>query len=252
MRAFLPVCLGLVVFLPGCASVSVDRMSQNSGVTPIAPPRGIFVAPFSAPPEVFALGGRSVAEFEQTRARIGAELQKRIVGQIARYAGPAYALYSSAQVQPGSWVVAGMFTKVDQGSRALRAGIGFGAGESNVTTTVGVYAVAGGQLVPLLAFDTRGGSGKMPGVVFSAATAITPVGAASLAAQAAGGLMPGLTDDLDRTAYEVAAVLSDYLARHKLLDASRQAIQPKLRGKIPARVNPERAIPAPLRPSTKP
>ncbi len=224
-------------------------MDQNRNVTPIAPPRGIFVAPFTAPPNVFALGGRSPDEFDQTRMHIGAELQKRIVGQVARYAGPAYALYSAGQVQPGAWVVAGMFTKVDQGSRALRAGIGFGAGESNVTTAVGVYAVAGGQLVPLLAFDTDGGSGKMPGVVFSAATAVTPMGAAGLAVGAAGGLMPGLTDDLDRTAYEVAAVLSAYLAEHNLLDASRKAILPKLRGKIPARLNPDRAIPAPLRPS---
>lgn len=221
-------------------------MGRNHGVRPYQPPRGIFVAPFTAPNHAFQLGGRGPADFVQTRAKITTELQRRIAEQVSRYAAPAYALHSSAQLQPGSWVIAGLFTRVDQGSRAMRAGLGFGAGESVVKTSVTLYGVAGGQLVPLLAFDTTGGSGKMPGVALSAATGAGPV---SLAAGAVGGLLPGLTDDLDRTAYEIAAVLSDYLAQHGLLDPARKAIQPKLRGKIPTRVNPERAIPAPLRPA---
>ncbi len=250
MRDLSAICVA-AAFLAcsGCASVSVDRVVRNENVRPVEPPRGIFVAPFSAPNDTFSLGGRGPADFVETRNRIVAELQKRIVAETGRYAGPAYALYSPDRIPPGAWVIAGKFVRVDQGSRAMRAGIGFGAGESSVQTSVTLYAFAGGQLVPLLAFDTKGGSGKMPGVAPGVALGFTGVGAASLATSTALGLLPGVTDDLDRTAYEVAAVLSHYLAQHGLLDPARQAIQPKRPGKIPARVNPDRAIPAPLRPS---
>jgi hypothetical protein len=77
------------------------------------------------------------------------------------------------------------------------------------------------------------------------------VGTALSAASAAGSLvmssLPGVSSDIDRTSYEIAAVLSVYLQTNGLLDRSRIPIQPNMRGRLPTTVNLNRAIPAPLR-----
>jgi hypothetical protein len=88
-----------------------------------------------------------------------------------------------------------------------------------------------------------------PGVALGLATG--GVGTAMSAASAGSTLvlngLPGVSTDIDRTSYEIAAVISAYLERNGLLDPSRRAIQPNMKGQMPSTLNPNRAIPAPLR-----
>jgi len=59
--------------------------------------------------------------------------------------------------------------------------------------------------------------------------------------------LPGVSSDIDRTSYEIAAVLSVTLQKNGLLGRSRKPIEPHMRGQLPTTVNLHRAIPAPLR-----
>lgn len=108
------------------------------------------------------------------------------------------------------WLVAGEFITVDQGSRALRATVGAGAGETTFQTVVYVYDLDVSKTQYVLSFrtgvpdahkDTGAGSGSAPaglsavGEPFSTATAIGS----------------GLKLDTTRTCREIAAILAQYM-----------------------------------------
>lgn len=56
------------------------------------------------------------------------------------------------------------FVEVDTGNRALQAGVGFGAGQSQLEVHARVYAGAALN-TPFLTFDSKGASGYLPGGV---------------------------------------------------------------------------------------
>jgi Domain of unknown function (DUF4410) len=53
---------------------------------------------------------------------------------------------------------------VDTGNRAMQAGVGFGAGQSQLEVRVKVYA-GSDMSAPFLTFDSKGASGHLPGAV---------------------------------------------------------------------------------------
>ncbi|MDD2767907.1 MAG: DUF4410 domain-containing protein [Methylococcus sp.] len=64
------------------------------------------------------------------------------------------------------WLVQGMFTEVDEGSRLKRAVIGFGAGATSMEVQVGVSDLAGKDpRQPFIVFGTVKDPSKMPGAV---------------------------------------------------------------------------------------
>ena len=205
---------------------------------------------FSAPPAAFQLGERSASEKRVLRDEIVASLARSTAGQLRTHAANSSVLVSGGTVAPGAWLVRGEIRKVDQGSRALRASIGLGIGRTEMRTSVSVFKLTEAGLVPVLRFKTTGNSGMEPGVALGIATG--GVGTAVSATSAAGTLvmssLPGVSSDIDRTSYEIAAVLSVYLQKNGLLGPSRTPIQPHMRGQLPTTVNLNRAIPAPLRP----
>jgi hypothetical protein len=92
--------------------------------------------------------------------------------------------------------VTGQFTYVEQGSRALRAVVGMGAGGTKVETTVRLYDLSVSSSKPVVTFNTTGGSNAQPGVI---------TGGGLNAGGLSSGVLNvyGLDDDLKRTAREI-------------------------------------------------
>ena len=197
----------------------------------------------------FQLGERSAGEKRVLRDEIVTNLARGTAAQLRTHAANSSVLGSAGPVSPGAWLVRGQIHRVDQGSRALRASVGLGVGRTEMRTSVAVFKVTSSGLVPLLRFNTTGSSGMEPGAALGIATG--GVGTALSAASAASSLLmsslPGVSTDIDRTSYEIAAVLSVYLQNNGLLSHSHIPIQPNMKGRLPTTVNLNRAIPAPLR-----
>lgn len=232
-----------------CSSVGVYDLQQRAGASVQTRPSRILVEPFSAQASAFDLGRRSPEDHRVLRGRIVSTLADQTARQLRVYAADATVLQGSRQLVPGTWLVRGQIREVSQGSRALRATIGLGAGQTKMRTRVTVFQVGAHGLTPLISFNTTGSSGLEPGAVLGAAAG----GSASVAAGVglAAGLtlnsLPGVSTDIDRTSYEIAAVVSSYLQSRGLHDPSRRTISPNMKGRLPSTLNTARAVPAPLR-----
>lgn len=236
--------LAVLLTFCSCSSVGVYSVQSNSARLQQAPSR-IWVERFSAPLSAFQLGERSAGEKRVLRDEIVGNLAQSTAVQLRTHAANSSVLGPSSKISPGAWIVRGQITRVDQGSRALRAGIGLGVGRTEMRTSVSVCQVTGSGLLPLLRFNTTGSSGLEPGAALGLATG--GVGTAVTVANAGVRSIPGVSSDIDRTSYEIAAVLSVFLQQNGLLGASRTAIQPNMRGQLPTTINLNRAIPAPMR-----
>lgn len=164
----------------------IDNVS--SGAPPsTAPPAVIYVERFSIPappqsdddqgggrPHLFGMfrGGEDNTLIGQHRdqqqadilAKLPGILQKTLVQYLNQGVARAKAGDGMLATQANCWIVRGQFVVVDQGSRALQAGIGFGAGQSHVEVRAQVYALTNPDQ-PFLVFDANGASGHMPGAV---------------------------------------------------------------------------------------
>jgi hypothetical protein len=246
-----PLLLSLVgvLSLSSCSSVGIHGLQNHTPWVKTAPTR-ILVEPFSAPLSNLQLGDRPAAEKRILRTEIVNSLAQNTAGQLRTHAANAAVLQNAGQIQPGTWLIRGDILEVDQGSRALRAVVGLGAGSTKMRTRVRVFSVTPQGLVPLITFKTTGKSGLEPGAALGLATGgvSTALGAANAAGSLLLSSLPGVSSDIDRTSYEIAAVLSAYLQRNGLLDRSRVAIAPRKKGEAPSTLNLNRAVPAPLRP----
>lgn len=244
MKACVVPSLVAVLALAGCSSVGVSDLQKSGKRVTVAPTR-ILIEPFAIRPGALNLGERSQAEKQELGREIVRSLAERTAGEVQRYAARSSVLAAGQQPAPGTWVVRGEILKVDQGSRALRAGVGLGMGRTHFHTRVQVLAVQPGGATRLLTFRTTGSSGLEPGAALGVATGgATLVGTGASLAM---GSLAGVSSDIDRTAFETAAVLSSYLARNGLLDPSRRAQNPNMAGQLPSGINTRRILPAPVR-----
>ncbi|MDX2079993.1 MAG: DUF4410 domain-containing protein [Terrimicrobiaceae bacterium] len=239
-RAFLAL---FVVVLSGCSSTGVYDLRKSAGPVSRAP-RTIFVEPFSVRTKALNLGERSASEKAALGREISRNLADRTALEIRRYAAPSQVLPVGRVPAVGTWLVRGEILKVDQGSRALRTGVGLGMGRTEFRTRVSVSEVRPDGLRKLLTFRTTGTSGLEPGAALGVATG---AGAVQVAGGALMGSLAGVSSDVDRTAYEIAAVLSSYLSRNRLLSPDRTPLTPNMAGELPTTINPRRILPAPVR-----
>lgn len=91
-------------------------------------------------------------------------LQKTLVQSLNQGVARATVGDGTLATELNCWVIRGQFVVVDQGSRAMQAGVGFGAGQSHVEIHAQVYTLSDPDK-PFLTFDTKGASGHMPGAV---------------------------------------------------------------------------------------
>ncbi|MCC6353113.1 MAG: DUF4410 domain-containing protein [Verrucomicrobiae bacterium] len=201
--------LTLALGLAGCASVSV-RDPEAGRFRPTAKPPMIYVAPFDSRGASFNVDreGEELAAFRQATAQM---LQEKLVERLPEVA-PTVA--APARLPGAGWLVTGRFVRVNQGSRALRATIGFGLGATKMETQVEVYDLAISRKEPFLRFGTTGGSNAEPGAIGSAGTTlVSGVGALS---SALGNAAHGISEDAWRTAREIRNHLVEYCDESRL------------------------------------
>jgi len=125
---------------------------------------------------------------------------------------------------PHGWLVTGQFTRINQGSRALRIVVGLGAGGTKMDTRVRVVSTRSGR--PVCSFRTTGGSNADSGIITSYGP-LTVATAGGALINIAGSSAHGVTEDARRTAKMIADYISQQLAASGAIPPSK-ARQPKI------------------------
>lgn len=220
----------LAAFLSSCASVSVTNVITLENQPPVHLPRGIYVRPFEFDEGTVRVDrqGQKLDEFEK---ELQDKLTAELVARFRKFLAPSDPLPSSASVPEGNfWVVTGRFTRLNQGSRALRSTVGFGAGGTKLDVTATISDHTSGEAKPFVLIQTTGGSNAMPG-------AIMGVIAWPMILNGAEGLVAGVTADARRTSKEISAALADYLKKRGV-EVSSDAPKPKVKGNLPPALQP--------------
>lgn len=206
------LALAPLLLLAGCASVGVSPgTAQDPGAGGNRPLR-LVIVPFD-----FHRCALNVDREGVELVAFKEALADALAADIALRAPPLGMKADVARKPPveaeAAWLVRGSFTRVNQGSRAARAVVGFGMGGTKMETRVEVYDLASASLRPLFTFETSGGSGASPGAVISS----NPY---SFAASLAVGSISGVSDDQERTARMVVSYLAEQLAARGWLPSS--------------------------------
>jgi Domain of unknown function (DUF4410) len=180
------------MILAALTPAKVSDVKSNTSAMPAAkPPRVIYVNGFSLSqatksdePQSSGEGGRPhllgalrdreqegiigqhrEEQKEQTLAKVPGALQKALIADLSQSIAPAES-GNGTNAPADCWIITGEFLEVDTGSRALEAGVGFGAGQSHLEVRAKVYSAHDSKR-PFLTFDSEGASGHMPGAVVS-------------------------------------------------------------------------------------
>jgi hypothetical protein len=168
--------------------------------------------------------GRELREFKKS---LQDQLTADLVARLRKHVAPADSLPETAAVPPGNyWVITGKFTRVNQGSRALRSTVGFGTGGTKVDVSATVSDHTPGGENPFVLIQTTGGSNAMPG-------AIMGLIAWPMVLHGGEGLIAGVSTDTRRTAREITAGLADFLRKHGV-PVSDKVPKPKMKGQLPS------------------
>ncbi len=232
--------LALILSMGGCASVSIGNITAK-GTPPKKLPSKIYVQEFSAPLENFRVD-RSKNDLETFVKNERLALAQNLVQQMSKYLAPAEILAEDEKMPRGNyWLVKGEYDRVNQGSRLLRALIGFGAGGTKLETSVKVLDLSVKKPAPFITLMSTGGSGMPPGAVgaFSPAAPLFVTGAV---VNAGGASLSGLSIDQNRTAREITAALSEYCFLNHLIP-ERRTRRPKKLGLLPPFQRPDFFVP---------
>jgi len=231
------------LLLAGCSSVSVVDENENASLAPSARPTALYVRPFTVASKAdFQVA--PAAPGENVRSKVGQLIVDGVLSRGNDWVASTGILKAGDPAPEQGLLLEGVVLSADQGSRALRLGIGFGLGRSRLDTAVKIYNLEASRLDPWLTCRTTGGSNHEPGLVASLIVPV-PVTLPVLAGAVAGGAVStvsigdkGVTQDSKRTGRAIAAVLHDHLV---VLGLVRRKAWPKRAGSL--------ALP-PLEPST--
>jgi len=215
---------GLCGALCSCASVSV-RETIPLTEAPSQAPQTIFLQPFDFEDDMIRVG-RQGEELEDFKRRLQQEMTSNLFEQIRKYIAPAQAVSAgTAPPQGNSWLITGRFTRLNQGSRALRSTLGFGSGGTKMDVTATVSDLSGDAPKRFLMIQTTGGTNAMPGAMMGIITWPMMVSGAP-------GLLSGLSGDCRRTSREITSALAEYMKKHGL-QVAKDVPRPKQRGSVP-------------------
>jgi hypothetical protein len=218
--------LALLLVFTGCASVSTHSRERFGEPTRTIAPEIIYVQGFVTPADVFRVD-RPEAEAKDLREEESQRLARNIVWRVRDHILPSSLLPTDAKPPCGNyWLVTGKFVRVNQGSRALRMVIGFGAGGTKVETEVEVFDLSGAVPELVMRFRTTGGSNAQPGAIANTSWFFAGLSGASLA-------FTGIRFDIARTSREITASLSQELALQGVHPSDKRAMRPKQLGKWP-------------------
>ena len=214
----------LAVPLAGCASISVQ---PGTNISTQQEPERVYVQPFDTATGEFNVD-REGAELAAFKKDMRAMMVTGITVDLTDRLLPAVSAAGRTKFPAQrAWLIRGEFVRVNQGSRLLRGAIGFGAGATKLETRVRIYDLSQGLgAKPFLTFSTTGGSNAEPGAITAFATDPLTI-AIQAAAGGAGNIAHGITEDTNRTAREITAVLSDYMYKHNWISED-DWVKPKL------------------------
>lgn len=197
---------GILVTLCSCSSVSVRQPYHIAAFAPPAKvPNKIYVQNFTVPEGVFRVD-RSGPALKTVQTDIEDKLSKGLAERLTKSIAPTEILAANSKIPQGdAWLITGKFDRVNQGSRALRALVGLGAGGTKIETSVVVWNLAGRVPKQFLSFQTTGGSNAQQGLL----TYPDPLGGPLAAIGQAAGT--GLTIDTKRTSRMITGLLAEYL-----------------------------------------
>ncbi|MEI7865112.1 MAG: DUF4410 domain-containing protein [Chthoniobacterales bacterium] len=210
------------LLMAGCSSVSVIDEKENASLAPRVRPVALYVRPFAV---------ASKADFQVAPATLGEDVRSKVGqlildGVLSRgndLVASTGILKAGDPAPEKGLLLEGVVLFANQGSRALRLGIGFGLGRSRLETAVKIYNLEASRKKPWITCRTTGGSNHEPGLVTSLIMPV-PITLPVLAGAVAGGAMStisigdkGVTQDSKRTGRVIAAVLHDHLVMRGLI-----------------------------------
>jgi hypothetical protein len=226
-RVFLPSLListCLLLLGSGCSSISVQPRSSRE-VSPSAPQR-IVIADFGYADE----SGRVRVDREGPDLRafkhdLTVKMSTFLAKDMSRFGIPVEQS-SGGKVPAGplGWLITGQFTRINQGSRALRIIVGLGAGGTKMQTRVRVVSTATGRSI--CSFRTTGGSNADSGIITSYGP-LTVATAGGALINVVGSSAHGVTEDARRTAKMIADYISQQLAQRGAIPQNK-AREPKI------------------------
>lgn len=194
VRRILPLLAG--VTLAACSHASVQTTQDYTGAALLRPDR-VMVRDFVVSPNEVTLdsgrlagirrmfSGQSDSEQQIAKAQaVVAAISNTLVQEIQAMGLPAERIAADATVAPSSRValIDGNVLDINEGNRAKRVAIGFGAGASDVKTSTALAYLA--PMAPpreIATFQASGTSGYAPGVVVTGGAGAAAGAATSVA-----------------------------------------------------------------------
>jgi len=214
----------LLVIGTGCASISVQPKTTHA--VPPSAPRRIVIADIGFADESGRLRvDREGPELRAFKQDLKVKMRGYLAKELGRFGIPVEEEVGG-KIPPGppGWLMKVEFTRINQGSRALRVIVGAGAGGTKMNTRVRMISTEDGKSV--CSFRTTGGSNADSGIV----TSYGPLSVATLGGaliNVAGSSAHGVTEDARRTAKMIADYVSQQLAERGAIPASK-AREPKI------------------------
>jgi len=214
LAAGFAIAAGLSLLLSACGGAKVTHQS-DIGPVPMARPTTIYVANFDLDvgdiksqgivSSVTGILPHPLGLFAQDKQTTANELVETMATSLVKdlTAAGFQAQRIAAETNPPSdgWLLRGVFTQVDEGSRLRRAIIGFGAGKTDMEVETKLDDLSQGPPLPFYEVDTSAQSGSMPGAVVT----MSPAAAAVKFILAKGDLNRNARDTASQIARSVAA-----------------------------------------------
>jgi len=214
----------LLLLGAGCSSISVQP--RTSHVAPLSAPQRLVVADFGYADESGRVRvDREGPELRAFKRDLTVKMRGYLAKALGRFGIPVEQTVDG-KVPPGppGWLVTGEFTRINQGSRALRIVVGLGAGGTKMQTRVRVVSTSTGR--PVCSFRTTGGSNADSGIITSYGP-LTLATAGGALINIAGSSAHGVTEDAKRTAKMIADYISQQLAERGAIPPGK-AREPKI------------------------
>ncbi|MCU0587660.1 MAG: DUF4410 domain-containing protein [Syntrophobacteraceae bacterium] len=187
----------------GCASATSQRTGRLVEKGALPRPAVLLIYDFSVAPD----GARPSEEIQRGQA-IAQSLSEEVVTKLEAVGIAARRATDSTSVPLHALVVKGQFVTINEGSRAKRMLIGFGAGSTRLEVEVQAYQMTRSGLRRITEVQGGARGNRMPGIVLAGGMApavgtLTPVltqGVAGVVREVRGGIGA----DIDRLAEQFA------------------------------------------------
>ena len=214
--------LSLLLLGSGCSSISVKPVTAKSSS---AAPQRIIISDFTYIDDTGRVRvDREGSDLRAFKHDLTAKMRADLAREMVRFGLPVQTT-RAGKIPPGppGWLVTGEFTRINQGSRALRVVVGLGAGGTKMNTRVRVLSTSGRTIC---AFRTTGGSNADSGIITSYGP-LTVATAGGALINVIGSSAHGVTEDARRTSKMIADYISQQLARSGAIPADK-AREPKI------------------------